>query len=93
MSIASEVERLRQAKTTLESALRSKGVQVPYRSTIDALAMLVNDIPVMTGEEAFLAAHPVGSIYRSTREQSPSQHGGTWKQVPSLGAFAWERTA
>lgn len=42
----------------------------------------------------FLAAHPVGSIYRSTKSTNPgSTYGGTWKSVPSMGAYSWERTA
>jgi hypothetical protein len=43
---------------------------------------------------SFLAAHPVGSVYSSTSSVSPAgTYGGTWKTVPSLGAFKWERTA
>lgn len=42
----------------------------------------------------FLAAHPVGSIYRSTKSTNPgSTYGGAWKSVPSMGAYSWERTA
>lgn len=43
---------------------------------------------------SFLAAHPVGSLYESTSAVSPAgAYGGTWKRVPGLGAFRWERTA
>lgn len=42
----------------------------------------------------FLAAHPVGSVFESTSAVSPAgSYGGTWRRVPSLGPFRWERTA
>lgn len=44
--------------------------------------------------EGFLAAHPVGSVCSNTTGVNPgSQFGGTWKSVPSMGAYKWERTA
>lgn len=37
--------------------------------------------------------HPVGSIITNTNGVNPSGvFGGSWKQVPSLDAFTWERT-
>lgn len=43
-------------------------------------------------EAAFLAAYPVGSVYLTTNKNNPStKYGGTWEQLPSMGAFAWER--
>lgn len=41
----------------------------------------------------FLAAHPIGSIYETTKSFNPSSLGGTWKRLPSLDGFKWERTA
>ena len=42
----------------------------------------------------FLAAYPVGSVFESTSAVSPAgSYGGTWRRVPSLGPFRWERTA
>ena len=42
----------------------------------------------------FLAAHPVGSIYMTTKPGDPgSTYGGTWRELPSLGPHTWERTA
>ena len=42
----------------------------------------------------FLAAPPVGSVFSSSSAVSPAEsYGGTWKRVPSLGAFKWEREA
>ena len=94
MSVSSEVARLRSAKSDLVSAIEEKGVAVPAGATLDELPALVRQIPVMTAEEAFLAAHPVGCVYREVSGVSPaSEYGGTWEPVPSLGAFAWERTA
>ena len=62
-------------------------------ATSAAAARTALGISVYTQASAFLAAHPVGSIYQSTKGTSPAQYGGTWKQVPSLGAYTWERTA
>lgn len=94
MSISTQVSRLAAAREDIADAITAKGVDVPTGTKLDGLAALIAQIPVMTESEAFLAAHPVGSIYRSTKTQNPaSTHGGTWKQVPSLGACTWERTA
>ena len=94
MSVSSEVSRLAAARDALVSAIESKGVEVPEGSRLDDLPGLVMAIPVMTEAEAFLAAHPVGCVYREVTGTSPqAAYGGTWRQVPSLGAFAWERTA
>lgn len=46
------------------------------------------------GAAGFLAAHPVGSIYMTTKPGDPgSTYGGTWRELPSLGPHTWERTA
>lgn len=43
---------------------------------------------------SFLAAHPVGAIYHTTKSDNPSTvYGGTWKALPSVEGFKWERTA
>lgn len=48
----------------------------------------------VSDETIFLAAHPVGSIYMSTKPGDPgSTYGGTWRELPSLGPHTWERTA
>lgn len=93
MSVSSEVGRISQAKSDIAQAIAEKGVTVPPRAKIDDLADLVRAIKTVDEDDVFLLAHPIGSIYRSTKPQSPSQYGGTWKQVPSMGAYAWERTA
>jgi hypothetical protein len=42
----------------------------------------------------FLATHPIGCVYETTSPTNPgTTYGGTWKQLPSLSAFTWERTA
>lgn len=45
------------------------------------------------GEAAsFLGAHPVGCVYEETAGESPDvTYGGTWRQLPSLGCYKWER--
>lgn len=48
----------------------------------------------VSDETIFLAAHPVGSIYMSTKPGDPgATYGGTWRELPSLGPHTWERTA
>lgn len=43
--------------------------------------------------QIFLAAHPVGSIWQTTKPGNPgSTYGGTWVERPSLGSYTWERT-
>ena len=39
----------------------------------------------------FLAAHPVGTFIE-TNGYNPSQYGGEWQMVPSLGPYTWLRT-
>lgn len=44
--------------------------------------------------QMFLAAHPVGCIYESSSSDSPGTlYGGTWKALPSVTGFIWERIA
>ena len=43
---------------------------------------------------SFLAAHPVGAIYHTTKSDNPSTvYGGIWQALPSIEGFMWERTA
>lgn len=96
MSVSSEVARLRAAKSDLVAAIEGKGVAVPAGATLDELPALVRQIPVMTEEEAFLAAWPAGSLYWATSETPSPQatYGGAWVERPSvLGGRIWERTA
>ena len=49
---------------------------------------------VVAGDSAaagFLAAHPVGT-YMETSGYDPSDHGGEWQMVPSVGPYTWLRT-
>lgn len=49
---------------------------------------------VVTGDTAaagFLAAHPVGT-YIETNVYDPSDYGGEWQMVPSVGPYTWLRT-
>lgn len=93
MSVQSEVSRLAAAKADIAQAIAEKGVTVPSGARLEDMADLVRSIETVSADEVFLLAHPVGCIYRSTSGANPSAHGGTWKQVPSMGAYAWERTA
>ena len=37
---------------------------------------------------------PIGSVYQNTTGTNPgSVFGGTWRQMPSIGAYTWERTS
>lgn len=49
---------------------------------------------VVAGDSAaagFLAAHPVGT-YIETNGYDPSDYGGEWQMVPSVGPYTWLRT-
>ena len=47
---------------------------------------------VPAGAAAFLAAHPVGSVYETTSGTDPGDDfGGTWEEAPSVGAHKWIR--
>ncbi len=51
-------------------------------------------VSVYSTNTAFLAAHPVGSFYEENTGKNPgTTYGGTWKNVPTIGAFTWQRTA
>lgn len=44
--------------------------------------------------QVFLAAHPVGSLYRTTRAVDlAATYGGTWRQAESVDGLLYERTA
>ncbi|MFR3301938.1 MAG: hypothetical protein ACLTPI_00065 [Bifidobacterium pullorum] len=48
----------------------------------------------MTAAQAFLAAHPIGSIHLSSSSSDPgSTYGGTWRKLDTMLGYAWERTA
>lgn len=44
-----------------------------------------------TAAAGFLAAHPVGT-YIETNGYDPSDYGGEWHMVPSIGPYTWLRT-
>lgn len=49
---------------------------------------------VVAGDSAaagFLAVHPVGT-YIETNGYDPSDYGGEWQMVPSIGPYTWLRT-
>ena len=50
--------------------------------------------PAATTAQAFLAAHPVGSLYMEIKGKNPgAAYGGAWVMRPSQNGFIWERTA
>ena len=51
MSIASEIERLKNAKSAIISAIAAKGVDIPSDATLDMIAMYIEEINVITKEE------------------------------------------
>lgn len=53
MSIASEVARLQEAKSSLAAALESKGVAVPEGATLDHYPALVGQIPQIDPEDYY----------------------------------------
>ena len=54
-----------------------------------------NDLAIVvagdTAAAGFLAAHPVGT-YIETSGYDPSDYGGEWRMVPSIGPYTWLRT-
>lgn len=58
--------------------------------TVDADGTL--HASVQAGSASFLAAHPVGCVYLCVTGD-PSAHGGTWRALPTMGAWAWERVS
>ena len=44
-----------------------------------------------TAAAGFLAAHPVGTFIE-TSGYDPSDYGGEWRMVPSIGPYTWIRT-
>lgn len=54
----------------------------------DDLSIVVAGDSVAAG---FLAAHPVGT-YIETNGYDPSDYGGEWSMVPSIGPYTWLRT-
>lgn len=50
--------------------------------------------PEATTARAFLAAHPVGSLYQETTGVNPGRtYGGTWTMQPSVQGYLWKREA
>lgn len=54
-----------------------------------------NDLAIVvagdTAAAGFLAAHPVGTFIE-TNGYDPSDYGGEWSMVPSIGPYTWLRT-
>lgn len=93
MSVQSEITRLQGAKDDLAAAIEQKGVAVPAGAKLDDMAALVLQIETMSADEAFLAAHPVGS-YLYTNGTDPNDVAGTWQALRGgMGPTAWLRTA
>lgn len=46
----------------------------------------------MTAAQAFLAAHPVGSIHLTSSGIDPGgAYGGAWRRLDTMLGYAWER--
>lgn len=54
MSIASEIERLQNAKSALKTAIEGKGVSVPSDTKLDGYADLVDSIEQGGGEMVYI---------------------------------------
>lgn len=89
--VASAEDRVIMLPTLPIGTESSPGVLKP-----DGVTITVTDegtIAVSGGDAAaFLSAHPIGSVFETSQPDDPaSSYGGTWKRVPSLGAFRWRR--
>lgn len=63
-------------------------------ATFDGSADVTVNLAAQSAAASFLAAHPVGCVYMTTKHTNPGTlYGGTWVERPSLGAFLYERTA
>ena len=49
MSIASEITRLQNAKSSIKTSIENKGVTVPSATTLDGYSTLIDSIPVPSG--------------------------------------------
>lgn len=63
-------------------------------ATFDGSADITVSLAAQSTAASFLAAHPVGCVYATTKHTNPGTlYGGTWVERPSTGAFLYERTA
>ena len=76
MSVATEIERLYQAKADLKAAIEAKGVVVPADALLDTYDTLVASIPTGGGEDTLLAA---------LRNQTTSVSDDTLTSIRSYG--------
>ncbi len=58
---------------------------------IERVERSVSSLSAEFRREAFLHAHPVGCVYETTAKGDPSEMGGKWKSLPSMGGYKWER--
>ncbi|KAA8829350.1 hypothetical protein [Bifidobacterium tissieri] len=64
-----------------------------YMNTSRGWIYQLLETTVPSPSEVFLLAHPVGSLYYTTKPDDPgSVYGGTWEQQSSLGPYVWLRT-
>ena len=82
---ATEAAKLKTARTvSISGAVRGSAT---WDGSGDLSIVVVGD-SVAAG---FLAAHPVGT-YLETNGYDPSDYGGEWQMVPSIGPYTWLRT-
>ncbi len=63
-------------------------------ATFDGSADITVSLAAQSTAASFLAAHPTGCVYATTKHTNPGTlYGGTWVERPSTGAFLYERTA
>ena len=81
------------SKLNVGAAVIVKGTLVATPEAKQPFEIQAEEV-VVEGDSAaagFLAAHPVGT-YIETNGYDPSDYGGEWHMVPSIGPYTWLRT-
>lgn len=90
MSIATEIQRLQSAKTSLATAISNKGVTVPSSTKLDGYASLVNQIETGGGGLVHLGSFPTQTLtFAETNfaTWTPTSSASTMLSGKSVGTF------
>lgn len=83
-----------EALSKAQSAISSAQTAITAAAEAKQIAEEAKQIAEDAAAGSFLAAHPVGAIYHTTKRGNPATtYGGTWISVDCLGGYMYERTA
>ena len=77
MSVASEIQRLTQAKAAIISAITAKGVTVPADATLDEIAMYIEEIEVVTKAELEVVRELAQRALDTANAKAPAHNSST----------------